>query len=116
MSLGQGQGEKAEERMSEAIDTGQVLLLQKFHHAISWLNRLEALIERIKPDEINKDFRLWLTSMPSDDFPVAILQRGIKMTNEPPKGMKANILRLMLQYHDKILNDCSKPTEYHKLI
>jgi dynein heavy chain len=116
MSLGQGQGEKAEERMSEAMDRGHWLLLQNCHLAVSWLPRLEVLIERIKPDEINREFRLWLTSMPSDDFPVAILQRGVKMTNEPPKGMKANLLRSMLQYDDKILNDCSKPTEYHKLI
>jgi dynein heavy chain len=39
-------------------------------------------------------FRLWLSTNPHPKFPISILQKCIKITTEPPKGIKANMLRL----------------------
>lgn len=44
-------------------------------------------------DFIHPNFRLFLTSTPQDYFPVPILQNGIKLTTEPPRGVKANMIR-----------------------
>lgn len=41
----------------------------------------------------HKDFRLFLSSMPAKSFPITVLQNSIKVTNEPPKGIRANLRR-----------------------
>lgn len=41
----------------------------------------------------NPGFRIWLTSMSIDYFPQSILHASIKITSEPPKGIKAAMLR-----------------------
>ena len=58
--------------------------------------------------QVHRDFRLWLTSMPSNKFPVSILQNGSKMTIEPPRGIKANLLKTYLSLTDDFLSSCSK--------
>jgi dynein heavy chain len=54
--------------------------------------------------------------MPSERFPVSILQNGIKLTMEPPAGIRANLLRNYSSLSDEILNDCMKVTEWKKLL
>jgi len=56
---------------------------------------------RENPRNIHKDFRLILTSMPEDYFPSSILQNGVKMTTEPPRGLKANMKRIFTNIIDK---------------
>ena len=79
---------------------------------------LERLIENISPDFVYRDFRVWLTLMPSIAFPVSGLQNGAKMTMEPPKGIKANLLKsygTMVQ-DDTFLNACSKSDVFKPLL
>lgn len=57
---------------------GQWLMLQNCHLLVTWLRDLEKSLERItKP---HPDFRLWLTTDPTEGFPIGILQKSLKVS------------------------------------
>ena len=39
------------------------------------------------------DFRIWMSCEPREGFPLGLLQKAVKVTNEPPKGIKAGMNR-----------------------
>jgi dynein heavy chain len=116
ISLGQGQGPRAEAMFHAACERGTWVFFQNCHLAPSWMPSLERLIENIDPAKVHKDFRLWLTSIPSPKFPVAVLQNSSKMTVEPPRGIKANLLAAFDGFSDEYLNRCGKVEPFKMLL
>ena len=95
VSLGRGQGPKA------------MKLLSNCH--------LEAIVEQFKPESMQISFRLWLASMPAESFPVQVLQNGVKMTSDPPSGLRANLIRSYSALSDELLKE-SKPPKIFKTL
>jgi dynein heavy chain, axonemal len=61
----------------------------------TWLIELEKILDSFSGESSggNPNFRLFLSSDPSNGVPIGILDRSIKLTNEPPTGLKANMKR-----------------------
>lgn len=74
---------------------GVINYFQNCHLASSWMLDMENLIQDLieKSSNVKKNFRLFLSSMPSKRFPTFVLQNSLKVTNEPPKGLRANMKR-----------------------
>lgn len=119
ISLGQGQGPYAQRLITNGIENGTWVVLQNCHLAISWMNTLEKICEDLAGQDVHPNFRLWLTSYPSDKFPTSILQNGVKMTNEPPKGLKANLqssLNTDPMVMSEFFNECQHDQPFKRLI
>ncbi|CAD7946598.1 unnamed protein product [Amoebophrya sp. A25] len=116
LSLGQGQGPKADAAIADSTKNGAWVVLQNCHLAESYMAQLEATCENFSPNEIHPEFRLWLTGMPAKHFPVSILQNGVKMTVEPPKGLKQNLTRAYLGFDGEWMETCTKPHAMKKML
>lgn len=116
IALGQGQGAIAQRLVDSGVESGDWVLLQNCHLFESWMPNLEAIVESFNPEKISVDFRLWLTSMPVKFFPVLVLQSAVKLTKEPPKGLRANLAQTYFGLSDELLDKTTKPHVYKKML
>ena len=124
VALGQGQAPLAIRIINSGLREGRWAFLANCHLMLSWLPELEKIIEAycaaqagsIDPPEPHADFRLWLSASPSKEFPITILQRGIKMTTEPPRGLRANMLTLYNLVTEEQFARCGQQFKYKKLL
>ncbi|VDN98570.1 unnamed protein product [Rodentolepis nana] len=116
LSLGQGQAPIATRLIEEGMKDGKWVFLANCHLSLSWMPELDKLVEQMGNDQTHNEFRLWLSSNPSPQFPISILQAGIKMTTEPPKGIRANMKRLYNIISEDQFSACSRPEKYKKLL
>ena len=109
LSLGQGQGPLALELLDTAAQRGQWLMLQNCHLLVKWLHDLEKTLGQLKNP--HPDFRLWITTDPTDKFPIGILQQSLKVVSEPPNGLKLNLRSTFSKLSDQALSDeeCEHP-------
>ena len=117
VALGQGQGPVAVKSINDGLTNGSWVMLANCHLMLSWLPELEKMVESYcEVGKMHKQFRLWLSSSPSPAFPITLLQRGIKMTTEPPRGLRSNMLKLYNLISDEKFEECGQQYKYKKLL
>lgn len=80
-------------------------MLQNCHLLVRWLKTLEKHLEKLnKP---HPDFRLWLTTEPTNEFPIGILQRSLKVVTEPPNGLKLNLKNTFYKLGTSSISECT---------
>merc|ERR1719198_2850040 len=115
VSLGQGQEPVAEKALDQMHATGGWVMLQNIELVARWLPKLEKKLEALS-EGAHPDFRVFLSALPQKVVPVPILQSAIKLTNEPPSGLKANMLRAYLSFSESVWEASTKQAELKAII
>ena len=120
VSLGQGQEIVAEKAMDLAAEKGHWVVLQNIHLVSKWLSTLEKLLEK-HGDSSHENFRMFVSAEPAGDpsghiIPQGILESAIKITNEPPTGMQANLHKALDNFNQDTLEMCAKETEFKAVL
>ena len=68
-----------------------------------WLGSLDKLVERYSIGS-HDDYRVYMSAEPSPTpeshyIPQGLLENGIKITNEPPTGMQANLHKALYLFN-----------------
>merc|ERR1712226_692918 len=90
ISMGEGQSVPAIAAIKNAWQAGTWVLLQNCELGLDLMMEMEEMILKSSP---NENFRLMFTANPHPQFPLGLLQLCNKMTNEPPQGLRAGLLR-----------------------
>lgn len=120
VSLGQGQEDVAEEAMDKAAQAGHWVVLQNIHLVKKWLPALEKKLEFFA-ERSHLNYRVFLSAEPAATasahiIPQGILESSIKITNEPPTGMLANLHKALDNFNQETLEMSGKEAEFKVIL
>uniref|UniRef100_A0A4W5QZC0 Dynein, axonemal, heavy chain 9 n=1 Tax=Hucho hucho TaxID=62062 RepID=A0A4W5QZC0_9TELE len=120
VSLGQGQEVVAEQALDLAAKEGHWVILQNIHLVARWLGSLEKRLEQ-HGENSHQDFRVFISAEPSGTpeghiIPQGILENSIKITNEPPTGINANLHKALDNFNQDTLEMCARENEFKSIL
>ncbi|KAF5404064.1 Dynein heavy chain axonemal [Paragonimus heterotremus] len=120
VSLGQGQEVVAESAMELSSREGHWVVLQNIHLVAKWLAVLEKRMEEYA-ESGHVNYRLFISAEPASSpeyhiIPQGILENAIKITNEPPTGMFANLHKALNNFSQDTLEMCTKENEFKTVL
>lgn len=92
ISMGEGQEPVALKAMNAAAANGTWVLLQNCELGLDLMVSMEETLDKLR-ENMEPNFRLFITALPDKNFPLGLLQMSTKVTNEPPSGLKAGLLK-----------------------
>jgi len=105
VALGQGQDIVAMNKLEIGHKEGHWVMLQNIHLMPRFLIELEKKLDIYAVEGSHPNFRLFLSSDPSNEIPIGLLERSIKLTNEPPQGLKQNMKRAFTFFSKEDIED-----------
>jgi dynein heavy chain len=105
VAMGQGQDVVAMAKMEMGHKEGHWVMLQNIHLMPRWCVELEKKMDGYAIEGSHPNFRLFLSADPSNGIPIGILDRSVKLTNEPPQGLNANLVRAFANFKKEDFED-----------
>ncbi|VDL18993.1 unnamed protein product [Hymenolepis diminuta] len=120
ISLGQGQEVVAEEAMQLSAREGHWIILQNVHLVAKWLPVFEKRLEELM-EGAHTNYRVFISAEPASSpefhvIPQGVLENSIKIVNEPPTGMQANIHKALGNFTQETLEMCTKENEFKMIL
>ncbi|XP_049632688.1 dynein axonemal heavy chain 9 [Suncus etruscus] len=120
VSLGQGQEVVAEATLDLAAKKGHWVILQNIHLVSKWLSTLEKKLEEHSKNS-HPELRVFISAEPAPSLeshiiPQGILENSIKITNEPPTGMHANLHKALDNFTQDTLDMCTREMEFKSIL
>ncbi|CAJ0594203.1 unnamed protein product [Cylicocyclus nassatus] len=97
ISMGQGQEQATIDGIRKATSEGEWLCLNNVHLMLSIVPTIQ---KELAAANLHENFRLWMTTEEESKFPAVMLQSSLKVTFEPPPGLRNNLLRTYSQIDD----------------
>jgi len=123
ISMGQGQEEIALNHLTDAGKTGKWAMFQNVHLMQSWMKRFERHLEVVLEDGAHDEFRCFVSSEPPplphmEIIPESVLQNSLKVANEAPQDLKANLKRAFSKFDEGHFERAKshKQTEFRALL
>jgi len=120
ISMGQGQEDRARDAIFRAAKEGTWIMLQNVHLMQSWMKLFEGYLEKASATA-DPNFRCFISSEPPPlpymkIIPESILQNAIKVANEAPQDLKANLRRAYNKFGQDRINATTKPNEFKAIL
>lgn len=95
-------------------------IFQNIHLVAKWLSTLEKKLEAYSTGS-HDAYRVYMSAEPAGSpeshiIPQGILESSIKITNEPPTGMFANLHKALDNFNQDTLEMCAREAEFKSIL